>query len=213
MIHSQLKLDWSNISIQEYIDLQSLLLDNEEGLEQEDLIMREIQILYDRNPYTMSLPEFKKCVDGLKFLQKEMPKMKVKDHYNLNGNIYYLHKSLSEFKMGQYIDYERIMKSGKGIDVYADFIALFLTPDKDDSYGDGYDVATVIKEIRQYMSIADACSIAAFFLRLSKAYTVASLWSSMQKATKAMKNRKEKKALRKKMKELMKMIISGEHYL
>ena len=68
MIHSLLKLDWSNISIQEYIDLQSLLLDNEEGLEQEDLIMREIQILYDRNPYAMSLPEFKKCVDGLKFL-------------------------------------------------------------------------------------------------------------------------------------------------
>lgn len=210
MINCNRPLDWSNISLGEYIELQDLLLDNEEQLEQEDLIMQEIQILYGRNPYTMQMPEFKKCIDGLKFMQKEMPKMKVKEQYNLNGNVYFLHKKLEQFKVGQYIDYERIMKSGKGIDIYADFIALFLTPNEDDSYGDGYDVATVINDIRKYMSIADACSIAAFFFRQSRAFIVASLLSSRRKVMKAMKDRKKKKELRKKMNQLIKMTIFGE---
>lgn len=214
MIKSDLPLSWTNISLNEYMELQNLLLENEEGLSEEDLIMQEIQLLYGKNPYIMTMSEFKKSIEGLKFMQKEMPKMKVKDCYNLNGNIYYLHKSLSEFKMGQYIDYERILKSKKGVDVYADFIALFLTPNKDDSYGDGYDVTTVIKEIKQYMSIADATSIATFFLHLSKAYTVRFLWYSMHKATKNLKDRKTKRDLRKKTKQLIKMIIAGEphHY-
>lgn len=210
MINCNRPLDWTNISLQEYIDLENLLMENEEGLEQEDIILKEIQILTGRNPYTMQMPEFKKCIEELKFMQKEMPKMKVKEQYNLGGNIYFLHKKLEQFKVGQYIDYERIMKEGKGIDIYADFIALFLTPNEDDSYGDGYDVSGVVKDIRKYMSIADACSIAAFFFRQSRAFIVASLLSSRRKAMKAMKDRKKKKELRKKMNQLIKMTIFGE---
>jgi hypothetical protein len=212
MIHSNLKLDWTNISLQEYIELQDLLLDNEEQLEQEDLIMQEIQILYGRNPYTMQMPEFKKCIDGLKFMQKEMPKMKVKEHYNLGGNIYYLHKKLEQFKVGQYIDYEHIMKEGKGVEIYADFIALFLTPNEDDSYGDGYDVAQVIADIKKYMSIADANSITAFFLKSCKLYTILSLLYSNRKARKTIKNRKTRKTLKKKTMELVNLVLNGESY-
>jgi hypothetical protein len=137
-------LDWTNISLGEYIELQHLTLDNPDKLEDEDIMLNQIQLLYGKNPYSMPIQEFRKCVEGLKFTTQKMPKMRMRDTYNLNGNTYHLHRKLNEFKVGQYIDFERIMKTKKGIEAYPDFIALFLTPDKDGSYGDGYDVQTVI---------------------------------------------------------------------
>ena len=137
-----------------------------------------------------------------------MPKMKVKDEYWLNGNKYYLHKKLSDFRVAQFMDYEQIIKNNKGIDAYPQFISLFMTPSSDGAYGDGYDVARVADDIRKYMSIADADSIANFFLRQSKAYIVTFLWSTHRSMRKMM-NRKEKRELRKKTMKLIKMIING----
>lgn len=207
MIKSDLPLSWNNISLGEYIELQDITLDS--GEEQEDIIMQQIQILYNRNPYTMTMPEFKKCVEGLKFMAKPMPKMKVKDEYWLNGNKYYLHKKLGDFKVAQYIDYEQIMKNNNGIDSYAEFIALFLMPEPDCDYGDGYAVESVVSDIKNYMSIADAYSIATFFLQLSKAYTIHFLRYSMSKAMTGMKDKKKKKELRKKTRQMIKAILGG----
>ena len=210
MIRSNEPLSWTNISIEEYIELQDVVLENEEELEQEDIILREIQILYNVDPLTLDLQKFKKYVESLRFMSQPMPNMKVKDKYNLNGNIYYLHKKLEQFKVGQYIDYQRIMQSKNGIGSYPEFIALFLTPEEDGVYGDGYDVAQVIADIRKYMSIADATSIAGFFLRSSKIYTTLSLWYSMWTTRKAIKNRKTRRLLRKKTMQLMNLVLNGD---
>lgn len=207
MISIQRPLDFTNVSLQEYIQLQDITLDSDE--DQEDIIYQQIQILYGRNPMAMSMPEFRKAIEGMKFISRPMPKMKVTDTYTLNGNKYYLHKKLSDFKVGQYIDYDRIMKEKKGIEAYAEFIALFLTPEENQDYGDGYDVDGVVKDILNYMSIADACSIAAFFLRLSTAYTVRFLYCSMSKTMKVMKNRKKKRELRKKTRKLIMLTLAG----
>lgn len=212
MIHSDCKLDWTNISIEEYIELQDVVLENEEELEQEDIILREIQILHHIDPMTLDLSVFKKYVESLRFMSQPIPNMKIKDKYNLGGNIYYLHKKLEQFKVGQYIDYQRIMQTKKGIDAYPEFLALFLTTEEDGTYGDGYDVAQVIADIRKYMSIADATSIAAFFLRSCKLYTVLSLLYSQWKARKTIKGRKTRKQLRKKTMELVNLVLNGESY-
>jgi len=210
MIRSNEPLSWTNISIEEYIELQDVVLENEEGLEQEDIMLQEIQILYNVDPLTLDLQTFKKYVESLRFMSQPMPNMKVKDKYNLNGNIYYLHKKLEQFKVGQYIDYQRIMQNKNGIGNYPEFIALFLTPEEDGVYGDGYDVAQVIADIRKYMSIADATSIATFFLRSSKIYTVLSIWYSMWTTRKAIKNRKTRRLLRKKTMQLMNLVLNGD---
>lgn len=210
MIHYDWKLDWANISVGEYIELQELVVDNEEGLEQEDLIMQEIQLLYGKDPYRMGIPEFKKCIDSLQFISTPMPNMKVKDTYTLNGCTYYLHKKLEDFKVAQWIDYGEIMKNGKGVENYPQFIALFMTPSSEGSYGDGYDVDAVVKDIAKYMSIADACSIAAFFLKSSKLFIALSLLSSHRTAMKAMKDRKKKKLLRRKTMQMIRLVLAGE---
>lgn len=209
MIHFDAKLDYCNVSLGEYIELQDVLLNNEEGLEQQDLVMHEIQILYDRDPYRMTLPEFKKAVESLTFMSKEMPKMKVRDSYMLNGNKYNLHKELSDFKVANYVDYQMIMQNKKGIENYPQFIALFLIPDGHD-YNDGYNMQTAVNDIRNYLSIADATSIATFFLRSSKIYTVLSLWYSMWTTRKAIKNRKTRRLLRKKTMQLMNLVLNGD---
>lgn len=209
MIHFDAKLDYCNVSLGEYIELQDVLLNNEEGLEQQDLVMHEIQILYDRDPYRMTLPEFKKAVESLTFMSKEMPKMKVRDSYMLNGNKYNLHKELSDFKVAHYVDYQMIMQNKKGIENYPQFIALFLIPDGHD-YNDGYNMQTAVNDIRNYLSIADATSIAGFFLRSSKIYTVLSLWYSMWTTRKAIKNRKTRRLLRKKTMQLMNLVLNGD---
>ena len=212
MINSTQPLSWQNISVEEYIELQDVVLENEEELEQEDIILREIQILYHVDPLTLDLGKFKKYVESLKFMSQPMPNMKIKDSYNLGGNIYYLHKKLEQFKVGQYIDYQRIMQDKKGVESYPDFIALFLTPDEDGVYGDGYDVATVINDIRKYMSIADATSIAGFFLRQSKIYIALSILYSHWKTRKTVKDRKRRKELKKKTMQLISLVLNGESH-
>lgn len=210
MINSTQPLSWNNISIEEYIELQDVVLENEEELEQEDIILREIQILYHVDPMTLDLPKFRKYVESLRFMSQPMPNMKIKDSYNLGGNIYYLHKKLEQFKVGQYIDYQRIMQTNKGIEAYPEFIALFLTSEQDGVYGDGYDVAQVIADIRKYMSIADATSIAGFFLQQSKMFTALSILSSMWRTRKTVKDRKTRKQLRKKTMQLISLVLNGE---
>lgn len=208
MIHNDQPLDWPNISICEYLELQDILLDSEE-LEKEDLVLQEIQVLYNQNPYNMPMPQFKKCLEGLKFLTKPIPKMKVKDKYMLNGNQYTLHKQLNEFKVAQYLDYEQIMKDNKGVEAYPEFIALFLTPSSNANYGDGYDVATVVNDIRKYMSIADAMAITAFFLNLSKAYIVHFLLSSQRMMRKNIQDKKTRRKLMQKTRKMIQMVIRG----
>ena len=203
-------LDWTNVSLSQYIELQDLVLENEDELEQEDIMLQEIQILYKVDPLSLDLQTFKKYVESLKFMKKEIPKMKIKDKYNLGGNIYYLHKKLEQFKVGQYIDYQRIMQTKKGIETYPEFLALFITTEEDGTYGDGYDVAQVITDIRKYMSIADATSIAAFFLKSCKLYTALSILSSMWRTRKVIKDRKTRKQLRKKTMHLINLVLNGE---
>lgn len=208
MIHFDNKLDYTNISIGEYIQLQDLLLNNENELEQEDLVMQEIQILYNRNPYTMNIHEFQKAVESLKFLAKDMPKMKVKDSYMLNGNKYVLHKELSDFKVAHYVDYEMIMKSKKGIENYPQFLALFLTPDGHE-YNDGYDMPTAIKDINNYLSIADAVSLANFFKASSVLFTTLFLRYLKTSTLKTIKDRKTRKMFKNKMRQLIRLTIMG----
>lgn len=208
MIKFDLPPSWTNISVGEYLDIQELVTENTGKMEDEDILMNEIQILYKRNPYTMPIPQFHKCLEEIGFMTTKMPKMKVKDTYVLNGTKYYLHKKLEEFKVAQFMDYQMIMKNNKGVEAYPQFISLFLTPSSGRAYGDGYDVAVVADDVRRYMSIADADSIANFFLRQSKAYIVTFLWSIHRSARKMM-SRKEKRELRKKTMKLIRMVIHG----
>lgn len=210
MIKIDLPPAWTNISVGEYLDIQELVTENAGKMEDEDIVLNEIQIIFGRNPYTMQIGEFKKCVEALSFLSTSIPKMKVKDEYWLNGNKYYLHKKLNDFKVAQFIDYEQIMKNNKGIEAYPQFISLFLTPSSDAVYGDGYDVAAVANDVRKYMSIADANSIAGFFLQQSKAFIVTFLWSIHRSTMKLMKDRKSRRAMRKKTRQLMRMVMRGD---
>lgn len=206
MINNELPLSWPNISINEYIDLQNLLLDNEEGLEREDQLMQELQILYGVNPLSLDMPTFKKYVESLKFMAQPIPKMKIKNEYLIDGKWYTLHKQLNEFKVGQYIDYQQIMNEKKGVEAYAEFIALFLIPNGCE-YNEGYDIAKAVKDIGNYMSIADAMAIAAFFLKYCRLYTALSLLYSQRKATKTIKDRSKRKEMKAKTKRLLRLIL------
>jgi len=209
MIKFDLPASWNNISLGEYLDIQQLVTENISEMSDEDIVMNEIQIIYKRNPHTMTLAEFTKCVAGLSFLSEKIPNMKVKSAYTLNGCTYYLHKKLSDFRVAQYIDYEQIMRNNKGVDAYPYFISLFLTPSSDGVYGEGYDVGAVAEDVRKYMSIADANSIAGFFLRKSRVFIATFLWSS-HRSTRKMMDRKGRRELRRKTRRLMRMVLSGE---
>lgn len=209
MIHIDQPLNWANVSIDEYLQLQDLLTEDGAGESQEDLVMQELQILYGVNPYKMEIGAFRNHVKSLEFMTKPIPKMKVRDTYTLNGARYWLRKSLADFKVAQFIDYSEIYRGSRGADAYPEFIALFLIPSSDGDYGDGYDVQAVASDIRRYMSIADAMSIATFFLDLSRAYTVRSLWCSYRRARKAVKDRTRKRELRRKTRKAIRLILHG----
>lgn len=198
-------LDWTNVTLGQYIELQDLILSTD--IDKEDIVLREIQVLYGCDPYALDINTFKKYVESLNFMTKPMPKMKLKEQYNLGGTTYFLHKKLEQFKVAQYIDYQQIIKNNNGIGSYPEFLSLFLTPGENVSYGDGYDVAKAVEDIRNYMSIAEADSIAAFFLGSSKIYTSLSLLYSFWKTKKLVKDKKKRKILRNKTMNLIEMIL------
>lgn len=201
MINKEQKASWNNISVGEYLQIEELF--NVGGMDDEDIVMNEIQIIYNQNPYSMGLQEFRKCAESVSFLAEKMPKMRVKDTYTLNGKKYRLHKRLDDFRVAQYIDYQFILKQTKGVAAYPQFISIFLVPEGYETYGDGYDVAEVAAAVRDWMSIADADAIAGFFLRKSKAFIRTFLWYTHRSTRKAIKDRESRRKLKKQMKTLI----------
>ena len=157
--------NWNDISINVYNKLQTLLTPNNN----EDVLLgtldNNIQLLsilcdVDEDKICeLSRSEFSALLSQTKFLS-EIPKAKIRDNYVVNGKKYNVFLNISDMQMSQYIDYQTFIKDK---DKYtAEIMACFLIP-KGKKYGEGYDIAEVIKEFGEHLSIVDAYSIMFFF--------------------------------------------------
>ena len=196
-------MNWFNISLKKYIELKDLYLDPE--ITDEDRLLYQIKILFDIDPLKLKTSELHKYINEMRFLGEKVPKVKLKSTYKLGQNTYVLKKDLKDFNVSMWIDFQNFLKEGSDIDNYAKLLSVFFFPLGKDvkDYGEGYDIEQVRQDINNHLSIADASSLAAFFLTYHKALLIASLLYTRKKVLKTPMNKEQKKELKRQFRKLI----------
>ena len=200
-------MNWTTVSLKQYNDIKQIFL--EPDFSDEDRIILLINILFGVDALKLKTTELNSYVSQLNFLNTTPPKMKIRSTYKLGENTYVLKKDLKDFKVCQWIDFQNFLKNGSDTDNFPNLLSVFFFPEGQTEYGE-YDVEQVRQDINNYLSIADANSIASFFLTYQKASLIASLLSTKRKIMKAPLEKKEKKKIKKQFRKLIwKTLLTG----
>lgn len=194
-------MNWIDVSLRQYNDIKQIYL--EPNYSDEDRIILLINILFGVDALKLKTTELNGYVNQLKFLSTNPPKMKLKEKYKLGENWYILRRNLKDFTVAQWIDFQNFLKNGSDTDNFANLLSVFFLPEGQTEYGENYNLEEVRQDINNYLSIADANSIASFFLLYQKGLLIASLLSTKRKIMKAPLEKKEKKKIKKEMRKLI----------
>ena len=201
-------MNWTDVSLRQYNDIKQIYL--EPNYSDEDRIILLINILFGVDALKLKTTELNGYVNQLKFLSTNPPKMKLKEKYKLGENWYILRRNLKDFTVAQWIDFQNFLKNGSDTDNFANLLSVFFLPEGEKEYGENYDVEQVRQDINNHLSIADASSIAAFFLTYHKASFLLFLLSTKRKIMKTSLEKTEKKKIKREMRKLIwKTIFRG----
>lgn len=193
-------MDWTKVSLKQYNDIKEIFLNPD--FSEEDRLILLINILFGIDALKLKTSELNKYINDLKFLNSAPPKMKIREKYKLGENLYILRRNLKDFTVAQWIDFQNFLKNGSDTDNYANLLSVFFIPEGETEYGE-YDIEQVRQDINNFLSIADANSIASFFLTYHKASLIASLISTKRKILKTPLEKTEKKKIKKEMRKLI----------
>ena len=197
-------MNWTELSLKKYNEIKDLYLDTE--LSDEDRLILQINILFGVDALKLKTSELHKYVNEMKFLGSKIPKMKLKKEYQLGNNTYTLKKDLRDLRVSQWIDFQNFLKDGGGdTDNYSNLLSVFFFPKGETEYGENYDIEQVRSDINNYLSIAEAMSIASFFLLYRKALSIRFLLYTRKQTLKAPLTKEQRKKVKK---EFRKLIIT-----
>ena len=204
-------MNWTDISIKQYNEIKDLYLDTE--LSDEDRLILQINILFGVDALKLKTTELYKYVNEMKFLATKPPKMKLKKEYQLGNNVYILRKDLRNLTVAQWLDWQNFLKDG-GSDTnnYPNLLSIFFFPKDVDEYGDGYDIEQVRSDINNHLSIAEAMSIASFFLLYQKKLLLLFLLYTRKETLKAPLTKEQRKKVKKEMRKLIIATFRGDSH-
>lgn len=194
-------MNWTNLSLRQYNNIKEIFLNPD--FSDEDRIILLINICFGVDALKLKTTELNKYIEQMKFLNTTPPKMKIRSTYKLGQNTYILKKDLKDFKVCQWIDFQNFLKNGSDTDNFPNLLSVFFLPEGQTEYGENYDIEQVRQDINNHLSIADANSIASFFLRYQKILLIVSLISTKRKILKTPLEKKEKKKIKKEMRKLI----------
>jgi hypothetical protein len=181
--------NWNDITIGVYKELNEILKferTDDEIMDEVNLSIALLSTLCDADEdevASLTINDFKALAAQCAFLN-EMPKVRIKDKYIINGKEYRVQYNVQDMTMAQYIDYQTFVKEkDKHL---SNIIACFLIP-KGKKYGDDYNLQEVVDDIEQYFSIVDAHSVCFFFMMLFQSLTKTMLTFLVKKMKKGMK--------------------------
>ena len=195
-------MGWTDISIKQYNEIKDLYLDVD--LSDEDRLILQINILFGVDALKLKTTELHKYINEMKFLGSKIPKMKIKKEYQLGNNTYTLKKELKDVTVAQWLDWQNFLKDGGGdTDNYANLLSIFFFPKGETEYGENYDIEQVRSDINNHLSIAEAMSIASFFLLYRKISLIRFLLYTRKQTLKAPLTKEQKKKVKKEMRKLI----------
>lgn len=196
-------MNWTELSLKKYNEIKDLYLDPD--LSDEDRLILQINILFGVDALKLKTNELHKYINDMKFLGSKIPKMKIKKEYQLGSNVYTLKKELKDVTVAQWIDFQNFLKDGSDTDNYSNLLSIFFFPKGETEYGENYDIEQVRQDINNHLSIAEAMSIASFFLLYQKISLRLFLLYTKKQILKTPLTKVEKKKVKK---EFRKLIIA-----
>ena len=201
-------MNWTEISLRKYNNIKDVFLNPE--FSEEDRIILLINICFGVDTLKLKPSELNKYIEQLKFLNTTPPKMKIREKYKLGENWYILKKDLKDFTVAQWIDFQNFLKNGADTDNFANLLSVFFLPEGQTEYGENYNIEEVRQDINNFLSIADAISIAGLFLTYQKALLIRSLISIKRKTLKTSITKEQKKKVKKEFRKLIwKTLLTG----
>ena len=173
------------------------------------MIILLINILFGVDALKLKTTELNKYIEQMKFLGEKVPKMKIREKYKLGENWYILKRNLKDFTVAQWIDFQNFLKNGSDTDNFPNLLSVFFLPEGQTEYGE-YDVEQVRQDINNFLSIADANSIAGFFLTYQKGLLIASLLYTRKKVLKTSITKEQKKELKRQFRKLIWKTLTGD---
>lgn len=161
------KLEWSDISLDKFVEILEVQEEfKEKGLDEDISIQytsKMITVLFGvENPETLPLDEWSLAVEYIKFLGSPVPDVKHKKEFVLNDREYSFHDNPFKISAGQFFDWRQCINQEKGSIDYKDCLSVFLIP-KGHKYNDGYDFDLVKKDIGT-ICVIDALALFSFFV-------------------------------------------------
>lgn len=184
------KIEWSDVTLNEFKQINILLSDDE--LDEEDKALGLVALFSDDDPLQTDFREFRKRLENIQFIGKEIKPAEVKKEYVLGGVKYKLNKNIYNLTTSQYIDYTSYLKNLDSDTLYEDVLSVYLIPDGC-KYNVGYDIDETKRIIRNNIPITDALGIYNFFFLFFRNYMLITLHYLRKRMKKIMKRRKKDK--------------------
>lgn len=193
------ELHWEDVTIEEFKQIQILLSDEE--LDEEDKALGLVALFSDDDPLQTDFREFRKRLENIQFIGKEIKPAEVKKEYVLGGVKYKLNKNIYNLTTSQYIDYTSYLKNLDSDTLYEDVLSVYLIPDGC-KYNVGYDIDETKRIIRNNIPITDALGIYNFFFLFFRNYIQISLHYLRKRMKKMMRKKNKREEIENAMKQL-----------
>lgn len=165
-------MKWKDITIKKYLQIQDIV--NSE-MEESEMTIQIANLIYEKDITELSLPEYKKCILDLKFINTAPENEKLANSYTINGTKYIVKSNLDSIQANQFIDFQNYAKKQDMIGC----ISCFFIPEGY-KYNDGYDISKVKDDIAE-LPITAANALAFFFKSQYAVLLILTQRSSLQK--------------------------------
>lgn len=151
-------MNWNDITLKQFYDIREIL-----SVEDDWTYLNLIDCIYGVNSQNLPINELKKY--DISFIKDEIPDVKLKKHYTLNGTKYNSNCDITRVSVAQFIDYQNYLKEDEVR--LEKLLSVFFMPDGCKDYNTGYDIIKVQEDLME-LPIPVAQSIGFFLGRQFK---------------------------------------------
>lgn len=151
-------MNWNDITLKQFYEIQSIL-----SVTDDWTYLNLIDCVYGVNSQNLPINELKKY--DISFIKDEIPEVKLKKYYTLNGKKYNSNCDITRVSVAQFIDYQNYLKEDEVR--LEKLLSVFFMPDGCKDYNTGYDIIKVQEDLMD-LPIPVAQSIGFFLGRQFK---------------------------------------------
>lgn len=163
----KLKRHWNQVSIKDYFKIIDILINEDlDEVEKIDMIMLTLTSITPNELSQLSISDYAKLKKSIEFIFDEVKPESVKEYISINNKHFECDVKLDKVVAGQYLMLQNILKIEDYKERIKKCIGVFVRP-QGIKWGD-FDYDENTEFLFNNMSIVDAVTLSAFFLRIQK---------------------------------------------